>query len=104
LKRRRWVKVSSGYSLFSAFFIMMFSIFIGLLIVLSLGSVNDMVKDALIGSGVYDVSSNWGSISDPDNVSNVIYIVGYGIPIMGVVNFLYSAVRRQRYDVYEEEE
>jgi len=94
--------VSSGQSLFTAFIIMFVCIVFGVFINFSFASMFDMISNELAIAGVHDVSPAWDTSSSADFMGGTIRLLGYAVPIMGVVNFLYSAVRRQRYDYYQE--
>jgi hypothetical protein len=95
--------MSSGQSLFEAFGVMMICLMLGLLLTISFGVSTDMIRDTFADSGYYNIAGPWVTAQNLGNVeimNNLILTICYFIPAFGVVNFIITAVRRQRYDMY----
>ena len=95
--------MSSGQSLFEAFGIMLFCLLMGLTLTIVFGTSTDILRNQFLLAGIYNVGGAWveaqqlGSI---DTLNNLILAICYFIPLFGVINFLVTCVRRQRYDQY----
>lgn len=89
----------SGQTLMEAGIILIASCVLGAVIIFALGISNDLIESEFAANGFFDVPAHWGNAVDHTIPSRGIYLIGYGLPIFGVVNFLYVASRRQRYDV-----
>ena len=93
--------MSSGMSLINAFFVMVLSFIFAFVLNVGLGFMLDRVLIAFAAAGLYDVSEAWDPTSLVAMVCNLFYLLIYIVPILGVAQFVYTAVRRQRYDAYE---
>lgn len=91
--------MSSAQSLFEAFIIMIILIMVAIILLFAVGVSTDNIFAAFIGTGfIEDVGSNWDTFEDRDMVISAFYAFDYGLIIAGVLNFIATAVRRQRYD------
>jgi len=95
--------MSSGMSLINSFFVMIISIVLAVVLNVGLGYVMDSMLMRFSSAGMGDVSSAWDPTSMVSFVCNLFYLLIYIVPIFGVGQFIYTAVRRQRYDLYREE-
>jgi len=93
--------MSSGMSLINSFFVMIISIIFAFVLNVGLGFMLDRLLIAFAAAGLYDVSEAWDPTSIVAMVCNLFYLLIYIVPILGVAQFVYTAVRRQRYDTYE---
>ena len=93
--------MSSGTSLINSFFVMLISFLLAFVLNVGLGFMLDRILIAFAAAGVYDVSVVWDPTSVVAMVCNLFYLLIYIVPILGVAQFVYTAVRRQRYDAYE---
>lgn len=95
--------MSSGRSLFEAFFIMLTCILIGFFLTSSIGVGTDMIIGEFTTNGFYDIEGDWLAAQNAGNVDvmqALIIAMIYFIPVFGVANFIVTAVRRQKYDRY----
>lgn len=88
-------------SLINSFFVMIISIIFAFVLNVGLGFMLDRLLIAFAEAGLYDVSVAWDPTSIVVMVCNNFYLLIYIVPILGVAQFVYTAVRRQRYDAYE---
>ncbi len=93
--------MSSGMSLINSFFVMIVSFLLAFVLNVGLGFMLDRVLIAFATAGMYDVSAEWDPTSLVSMVCTLFYLLIYVVPILGVAQFVYTAVRRQRYDQYE---
>ncbi len=93
--------MSSGMSLLNSFFVMLISIIFAFVLNVGLGFMLDRLLIAFAAAGLYDVSTVWDPTALVAMVCNLFYLLIYVVPILGVAQFVYTAVRRQRYDAYE---
>ena len=94
----------TGQSLFAAGLMLVISCVIGAIIIFAIAVPNDIIESSFADYGMFDVSPDWGSAADHTIPARGIYLVGYGLPLFGIINFFYVAVKRQRYDTQETRE
>ena len=92
-----------------SFFIMLFCVLISMMLAMSIGVAADTIHDALVGADLYNLGGNWKfyepqSSHDAQFFITMVHVVIYILPVIGVTNFIISATRKLRYDLYEEEE
>jgi len=95
--------------LIGSFFIMLFCILISIVLAMSIGVGVDQMHDALVCADMYNLGGNWKiyepqSSHDAQFFITLIHVIIYTLPIIGVTNFIISATRKLRYDLYGEEE
>jgi len=88
-------------SLINSFFVMLISFILALVLNVGLGFMLDRILIAFASAGLYDVSAAWDPTSLISMICNNFYLLIYVVPILGVAQFVFTAVRRQRYDAYE---
>jgi Na+/H+-dicarboxylate symporter len=88
-------------SLINSFFVMIISLIFAFVLNVGLGFMLDRLLIAFAGAGLYDVSEAWDPTSIVGMVCNNFYLLIYVVAILGIAQFVYTAVRRQRYDAYE---
>ena len=93
--------MTSGMSLVNAFYVMMVSLMLCIVMNIGLGFALDRMLLAFAAAGLYDVSVEWEPTYGIGMLCNEFYLLMYVPPLLGVANFVYTAVRRQRYDAYE---
>lgn len=91
--------MSSAKSLFESFIIMLILILVAVILLFAVGVPTDNLFTGFIGTGfIEDVPAQWDTFEDRDIVISAFYAFDYSLIIAGVLNFLATAVRRQRYD------
>ena len=58
----------------------------------------DNIIPVMQAANVEDVPTQWNTFSDRDMTINLVYVIIYALPIIGGINFIATAVRRQEYD------
>lgn len=92
--------MSQPRSLFSGFLIMFVGIAISLMLIATLGQLGDKAITILADIGMFAVSADWAeSISSVYTFQSFLFFLCALPAISGVVIFILSAVRRQRFDV-----
>lgn len=92
--------MSSVRSLFEAFIIMIVCIIIATVLLFAVGIPMDNIFTAFTNANFEDVGSQWDTFEDRDFIITAFYVLDYGIVLIGILNFLATAVRRQEYDDY----
>ena len=92
--------MSSGMSLINSFFVMLISLTLAFLLNAGLGYALDVMLTRFSVMGIYDVPAAYDPSSNLGFCSNLFHLLIYMIPIFGVGQFIYTAVRRQKYDAY----
>ena len=95
--------MSSGQSLMEALGVMIACLLLGLLLTISFGVTTDIMRAQFLDNGMYNIQGIWASVSNVHNIdvlNSIIYVMCYFVPTFGVLNFIVTAVRRQRYDQY----
>ena len=93
--------MSSGTSLINSFFVMLISITLGFLLNAGAGFALDTMLMRFAAMGVYDIPAASNPTTHINFYCNLFHLLMYVIPIFGVGQFIYTAVRRQRYDTYQ---
>jgi len=93
--------MSSGTSLINSFYVMLISITFAYLLNVGLGYAMDSMLMRFAAAGVYNVPGEYNPTSMISFVCNLFHLLMYVVPIFGVGQSIYTAVRRQRYDSYE---
>lgn len=85
---------------FHGFIIMLIFIFAGVVLSYTFGSVADGMHDSFTDAGLFDpVNGDWDMASGTvSTLYNVLYLIMYGIPIVGVGIFLMTVISRQQYE------
>ena len=96
--------MSSANSLFKGFSVMVYCLVLGLALNISLAHGLDSMLVKFGEMGVFDVPSIWDSSAVVTRLVNMFYLMMYIIPMIGVAYFVLTAVRRQEYDKYKEQE
>lgn len=97
--------MSSAKSLFDSFFVFIFLLIFAFLVDLSIGHAIDEVLVSFAERGMFsDVTHQWDSSWELRTFVTNFHLFIYVIPAIGLGQFLYTAIRRQRYDVYAPEE
>lgn len=88
-------------SLINSFFVMIVSFILAIVLNIGLGFMLDRILIAFASAGVYDLSVAWDPSLHLSMNCNNFYLLVYMVPILGIAQFVFTAVRRQRYDAYE---
>ena len=90
--------MSSTMSLVDAFFLWVVMIIIAIVLLIGVAMPIDILIPQFTAAGLDDYPSQWGSTADRDFLNMIIYVIDFCLVIIGGINFLASAVRRQEYD------
>lgn len=94
--------MSSGLSLINSFFVMIISITLAFLLNVGVGSALDIMLTRFAAFGIYDIPAASNPTAHINFYCNLFHLLMYTVPIFGVGQFIYTAVRRQRYDAYQQ--
>lgn len=95
--------MSAPSTLFNSFIIMFVGVAISLMLMATIGQIGDRTITILADIGMFEVSPDWGeSISSVYTFQSFLFFLCALPAISGVVIFILSAVRRQRYDAPQE--
>lgn len=92
--------MSSGMSLINSFFVMLISLLFAFVLNLGLGCTLDVMLTRFAAFGIYDVPAAYDPSAHLNFYCNLFHLLMYVVPIFGIGQFIYTAVRRQRYDTY----
>ena len=96
--------MSSAKSLFDSFFVFIFLLIFAVLVDISIGHAIDEVLISFSERGMFSlVDASWDSSWELRTFVTNFHLFIYIIPAIGLGQFLYTAIRRTRYDVYEQE-
>ena len=97
--------MSSAKSLFDSFFVFIFLLIFAFLVDVSIGHAIDEVLVSFAARGLFSgVTQSWDSSWELRTFVTNFHLFIYIIPAIGLGQFLYTAIRKQRYDVYQPEE
>ena len=97
--------MSSAKSLFDSFFVFIFLLIFAVLVDVSIGHAIDEVLVSFAERGLFSgVTSEWDASWELRTFVTNFHLFIYIIPAIGLGQFLYTAIRKQRYDVYQPEE
>lgn len=94
--------MSSAASLWQSFVIMIVCVFASLLLIFALAPAENMITQ-IQSTGLLDVPEVWQTADDQDFYVSIAYWLTYFLSFFGVGQFVWTAVRRQRYDIYGNE-
>lgn len=92
--------MSSGKSLIGAGFVFIFSCLMAYVLNMSIGTAMDKFIEMFINYELYRPGPEWETTHFVDRIANLFYLIIYGLPIFGLGQFIYTAVRRQKYEQY----
>ena len=96
--------MSSAKSLFDSFFVFIFLLIFAFIVDVSIGHSIDVFLVAFSERGMFSlVDASWDSSWELRTFVTNFHLFIYIIPAIGLGQFLYTAIRRTRYDVYEQE-
>ena len=96
--------MSSAKSLFDSFFVFIFLLIFAILIDFSIGHAIAEFLVAFAERGLFSgVTAEWDTSWELRTFVTNFHLFIYVIPAIGLGQFLYTAIRRTRYDVYEQE-
>ncbi|RKX64896.1 MAG: hypothetical protein DRP42_05670 [Tenericutes bacterium] len=97
--------MSSARSLFDSFFLFIFLLIFAILVDFSIGHAIDSCLVSFSERGLFSgVTAEWDTSWELRTFVTNFHLFIYIIPAIGLGQFLYTAIRRQRYDVYEPEQ
>lgn len=97
--------MSDARSLFNSFFVFIFLLIFAFLIDISIGHAIDEFLVAFAARGLFaGVTATWDTSWELRTFVTNFHLFIYIIPAIGLGQFIYTAIRRQRYDVYTPEE
>lgn len=92
--------MSSIESLFKSFIIMLVCLFSSIAITQFILMPAELVRIEFIKTSIADASPEWGGMGISDFTLSLGYFLTYFIDFYAVGQFIWTAVRRQKYDVY----
>lgn len=97
--------MSSAKSLFDSFFVFIFLLIFAILVDFSIGHAIDSYLVAFAERGLFsDVTTEWDTSWELRTFVTNFHLFIYVVPAIGLGQFLYTAIRRTRYDQYEPEQ
>ena len=97
--------MSSAKSLFDSFFVFIFLLIFAILVDFSIGHAIDSYLVAFAERGLFSgVTPEWDTSWELRTFVTNFHLFIYIVPAIGLGQFLYTAIRRTRYDVYEPEQ
>ncbi len=90
-------------TLYRSGFFMIVSVIIGFVFLMGVAAPADIAVSECYESGVGDAPKKWTDPVNPYDFLSDIRLIGYAIPILGIFNFIFAVVRRQRYTQYGDE-
>lgn len=97
--------MSSARSLFDSFFVFIFLLIFAILVDFSIGHAIDEFLVAFAERGLFSgVTESWDTSWELRTFVTNFHLFIYIIPAIGLGQFLYTAIRRTRYDQYEPEQ
>lgn len=96
--------MSSARSLFDSFFVFIFLLVFAFLLDISIGHAIDSYLVAFADRGLFsNVTPSWDTSWELRTFVTNFHLMLYIAPAIGLGQFIYTAIRRTRYDVYEQE-
>jgi len=92
--------MSSIESLFKSFIIMLVCLFSSVMITQFILMPAELVRTELVKTGISDAPPEWGGMGISDFTLSLGYFLTYFLDFYAVGQFVWTSVRRQRYDVY----
>jgi len=97
--------MSDARSLFDSFFVFIFLLILAFLLDISIGHAIDSCLISFSQRGLFsDVTAAWDTSAPLRSFVTNFHLMLYIAPAIGLGQFLYTACRKQRYDVYTPEE
>lgn len=78
---------------------MIICVFASILLVFALAPAENMLTQ-IQSSGLMDVPETWQTADNQDFYVSIAYFLTYFLTFFGIGQFVWTAVRRQKYDVY----
>lgn len=95
--------MSAPRTLFNSFTVLVAGLALSLMLIVTVGAIGDRTITILSDIGMFAVSADWAESTDSVYTFQSILFFLCALPaISGLVIFILSAVRRQRYDVQEQ--
>jgi len=91
--------VTDAGTLYRSGLFMVVSVIIGLAFTMCIAAPGDIAVSECYESGMGDVPEKW-NVVNPFELLSYVRFIGYAIPILGIFNFIFAVVRRQRYTQY----
>ena len=97
--------MSSANSLFNSFFVFIFMLVFAFVLDVTVGHAIDVVVVKFADAHMYaEATPKWDNSGFIQGFISNFHLLIYLIPAIGLGQFIYTAIRRQRYDVYAPEE
>lgn len=91
--------MSSAASLWESFVIMIICVFASIILVFVMVPAENILTQ-IQKAGLMDVPETWQTVDDQDFFVSIAYWLTYFLTFFGIGQFVWTAVRRQKYDVY----
>lgn len=94
--------MSSAESLFKSFVILVVCLLSSVIITMFILAPSEIVQKEIMNTGMGDAPPEWGAQThkDIDFYMSLGYFLTYFLDFFGIGQFVWTAVRRQRYDMY----
>lgn len=92
--------MSSAESLFKSFVVLLVCLFSSVVITQFILLPSEIVRSEFIKTGVADAPPEWGGQDNPDFFLSLGYFLTYFLDFFAVAQFVWTAIRRQKYDIY----
>ena len=92
--------MSSVESLFKSFVVMVICLLSSVIITQFILAPSEQVRTEFLKTGVADAPQEWGGQDNSDFALSLGYFLTYFLDFFAVAQFVWTAVRKQRYDVY----
>ena len=89
-------------SVMQGFIIMIVLNLIALFMVFNGGMMIDTMHDTLTGQHIYDVPAQWSASGEVFSLINIFYFICYALSPIGIGVFLFTIIRQQQYDEYNQ--
>lgn len=97
--------MSDAHSLFNSFFVFIFLLVFAFVLDITVGHAIDVVVVTFADSHLFaDATTKWDNSGYINGFISNFHLLIYLIPAIGLGQFIYTAVRRQRYEAYVPEE
>jgi len=87
-------------TLFDSFLVMFVGLAISLMLIATIGQIGDKALTTLVDIGMFEVNPDWGATTDTVyTFQSFLFLCCFLPGLLGIIVFILSAVKRQRYDV-----
>ncbi len=92
--------MSSPAELVESFLIGIVLVMVGMVLLLAVAVPWGIMDPLFVSAGFENVPAQWNTFDDRDYLVDLIHVVSYALFILAPLQFIFVAVRKQEYDVY----